>query len=72
MCEANAYIMKDGKEDLFMESVDLIEPMGEREFLLTSIFGEQKTIKGRILFMNLVNHKMVFEPMERGSMPSFP
>ncbi|MBU1170986.1 MAG: CooT family nickel-binding protein [Proteobacteria bacterium] len=64
MCEANAYIMKDGSESLFMESVDLMEPMDDQEFLLTSIFGEQKTIKGRILFMNLVNHKMVFEPMD--------
>lgn len=61
MCEANAYIKKDGKETLFMESVDLMEPVGEKEYLLTSIFGEQKTIKGHILFMNLVNHKMVFE-----------
>ncbi len=60
MCEANAYIRKDGKDILFMESVDIIEPMEEKEYLLTSIFGEQKTIIGRILFMNLVNHKMVF------------
>lgn len=60
MCEASAYIIKDGKETLFMESVDLLEPMGEKEFLLTSIFGEQKTIKGTIRFMNLVAHKMVF------------
>lgn len=70
MCEANAYISKDGKETLFMESVDILEPMGEKEFLLTSIFGEQKTIKGHIRFMNLVNHKMVFEANEDVKSPA--
>lgn len=62
MCEASAYIMKDGKEDLVMESVDLMEPVGEDAYRLTSIFGDQKVVKGRIRYMNLVNHKMVFDP----------
>ena len=26
MCEANAYIVKDGREELVMESVDVVEP----------------------------------------------
>lgn len=62
MCEANAYIMENDRETLLMESVDLMEPVGDNEYRLTSIFGEQKTVKGTILFMNLVNHKMVFGP----------
>jgi len=62
MCEASAYEMIDGKEVLYMESVDLLEPIEDDVYRLTSIFGEQKTIKGKIVFMNLVNHKMVFEP----------
>jgi len=61
MCEANAYLFKNGKEDLIMESVDLIEPKEEGRFLLKSIFGEQKIIQGRIKSMNLVNHKIIFE-----------
>ena len=65
MCEANAYIMKDSKEDLYMESVDLMEPVGEDTYKLTSIFGDQKVLKGRILFFNLVNHKMVFDPVDQ-------
>ena len=28
MCEANAYRIKDGGEDLIMESVDIVEPEG--------------------------------------------
>lgn len=61
MCEASAYIRRNGKDVLFMDSVDLLEPLGEKEYRLTSIFGDQKTIRGSILFMNLVNHKMVFD-----------
>jgi len=62
MCEASAYEMIDGREVLCMESVDLLEPIEDDVYRLTSIFGEQKTIKGKIVFMNLVNHKMVFQP----------
>lgn len=61
MCEANAYALKNGKEDLIMESVDLIEPREGGTFLLQSIFGEQKVIQGRIKSMNLVDHRIVFE-----------
>ncbi len=61
MCEANAYIVKDGKEDLIMESIDIIEPEDKGGYRLVSIFGEQKIIKGKIRLMNLVNHKILFE-----------
>ena len=61
MCEANAYLYKDGKEDLLMKSVDLIEPQEGGKFLLKNIFGEQKIIRGTIKIMELVNHKVIFE-----------
>ena len=61
MCEANAYLYNDGNEDLLLESVDLIEPQDEERFLLTSIFGEQRIIHGKIKSMNLVDHKIIFE-----------
>ncbi len=62
MCEANAYIVKDGQEELLMESVDIIEPEeNNTRYRLVSIFGEQKTIRGRISLMNLVDHKIFFE-----------
>ncbi|MBF0203629.1 MAG: CooT family nickel-binding protein [Desulfamplus sp.] len=64
MCEANAYMIKDGKEELLMEAVDVIEPEENNvSYRIVSIFGEQKTIKGRIKSMNLVGHKIVFERM---------
>lgn len=64
MCEANAYYYKDGKEELVLESVDVIEPEEKSGFRLISIFGDQKFIKGRLRTMNLVNHKIVFEAID--------
>ncbi|MFX1369121.1 MAG: CooT family nickel-binding protein [Promethearchaeota archaeon] len=61
MCEANAYVIKDGKENLIMESVDIVEPEGDDNWRLVGIFGDQKSVKGRIKGMNLVNHKIFFE-----------
>jgi predicted RNA-binding protein len=60
MCEANAYIDKDGREELILESVDLVEPQEDGGFLLVDIFGRQKTVKARLKRMNLVNHRIVF------------
>ncbi|MEJ5348364.1 MAG: CooT family nickel-binding protein [Desulfosoma sp.] len=61
MCEANAYVIKDGREELLMESVDIVEPEGEDTWRLVGIFGDRKTIRGRIKIMNLVDHKILFE-----------
>ena len=61
MCEANAYLIQGDKEELVMESVDIVEPQGEDSWRLVGIFGDQKIIKGRIKMMNLVDHKIFFE-----------
>jgi predicted RNA-binding protein len=58
MCEAAAYILKDGQEELFLADVDLIEPDGDN-LRLVSIFGEQKIIQASIHSLNLVNHKVL-------------
>ena len=61
MCEANAYLIVNGKEQLIMESVDLVEPIGENEWVLVSMFGEKKIVTGRIKAMELVDHRVLFE-----------
>ncbi|MDY6852040.1 MAG: CooT family nickel-binding protein [Thermodesulfobacteriota bacterium] len=61
MCEANAFVFKDGQEELILEAVDLIEPEDEDGFRMVSIFGEQKIVKGKIKSINLVNHRILFE-----------
>lgn len=61
MCEANAYLVKEGQEQLLMESVDVVEPETDDTWRLVGMFGDQKTVKGRIIGMNLVDHKILFE-----------
>jgi predicted RNA-binding protein len=62
MCEAHAFILKDGKEEKVMESVDRVELEGD-EVKLVSIFGEQKTLKARLKLYNNSEGKIVFEPL---------
>jgi len=61
MCEANAYLVKDGEETLLMEAVDVIEPDEEGGYRLMGIFGDQRVVRGRIKRMNLVDHRILFE-----------
>ncbi len=60
MCEANVYLLVGGKEELIMESADIIKPDSENVFI-QGIFGQQRWVKGRIKEMNLVNHRIVLE-----------
>jgi predicted RNA-binding protein len=61
MCESNAYLIKEGKEELLMESMDILEPIEKDQYRLVDIFGDQKIIKARLKGMNLVDHKVLFE-----------
>ena len=39
MCEANAYLIKNGQECLLMESVDVVKPEEDSTWRLVNIFG---------------------------------
>jgi len=60
MCEANAYLLKDGKEELILEAVDILENEGN-QVRIANIFGEQKVVRAKIRSMSLVNHKILLE-----------
>ena len=60
MCEANVYLLRNGKEEIFLEDVDIIRPE-EGKFYLRSVFGEQKMIDAEIKSISLVNHKIILE-----------
>ena len=62
MCESSAYILKDGKEELVLESVDLLENK-KGEIMLINMFGEQKTVKAKVKTLSLVEHKIIMEPI---------
>lgn len=60
MCESNAYLIKNGKEELIMESVNLVKPQPDG-ILLRSIFGEQTTVAAKIREIALTDHRIVLE-----------
>jgi len=60
MCEANAYLLQNGEEQLIMESVDIVRPE-KNGIYLQDIFGGQRTVKARIKDMNLVDHRILLE-----------
>ena len=62
MCESNVYILKDGREELVVESVDVLESQ-EGLVKLISMFGEEETIKARVKTLSLVDHKIILEPL---------
>jgi predicted RNA-binding protein len=60
MCEAHAFVLKDGTEEQLLESVDEVEVNGD-EVRLVNIFGEQKIIKGKIQRYSNREGKIVLE-----------
>ena len=60
MCETNAYVIKDGKEELIMEDVAFARPTnGKLE--LKDIFGEEKTVSGKIKEIQFLGHRILIE-----------
>ena len=60
MCETNAYLKSEGSEELFLESLARVEVDGDMLYL-TSIFGDKKTVNGRILEVNFQGGKIILE-----------
>ncbi len=60
MCESAAYLLKDGKEELLLDGVDLLENR-EGQIRMVSMFGEEREIEGRIKVLSLVGHKIILE-----------
>jgi predicted RNA-binding protein len=58
MCEATAYLLKNGQEELVLKDVDVIEPDGDN-VRIVNIFGEQKVLKAEIYSLNLIDHKVL-------------
>lgn len=63
MCEANAYLINNGKEELLLERVDKVIPK-DGEIYLENIFGQRKIIAARIKELQLVDHKIIMEKLD--------
>jgi len=60
MCEANAYIFENGKEEMYLENVDVMKPE-EGKIFLKNLFGEQKVFEGEIKEVSLLRHRIVLQ-----------
>ena len=61
MCQSNAYIIKDGKEEMILSDIISIKPTGNR-LLLTNLFGEEEAIEASIEEVDLLHHKIKLKP----------
>jgi len=57
MCESNAYILREDKEELVMESVGSLVPVNGK-ITLKSIFGETISVDGELMEIDLIGHKI--------------
>lgn len=63
MCESKVIIVKNGKEKILMEDVVRIEVENEK-LRLYGLLGDMREIKGRIVLMDLIGHKIFVEEIE--------
>jgi predicted RNA-binding protein len=62
MCEAHAYLLKDGKEEKLLENVDELEVEGDN-IRMINIFGEQKIVKAKVKRYQNRESKIILEPL---------
>jgi predicted RNA-binding protein len=60
MCDLKAYVIKNEKEELFLESVNLVRAEGE-EVVLRNLFGEVKRVRGVLKEVSLVSSRILVE-----------
>ena len=60
MCEASAYLIQDGTEELILENVDELHREGD-VIKMVNLFGDQKAVEARIRMISFVENKIVLE-----------
>ena len=64
MCESNAYLEGDGEPELILKDVTTLRPEGDG-WVLVTLFGEKREIKGRLKLIDLLGHRIVFTEGKR-------
>jgi predicted RNA-binding protein len=59
MCDINAFVREGDVETPILENVDVVTTEGDQVRLL-NIFGEERTLAGRMVYYNNSEKKMVF------------
>ncbi len=60
MCDLKDYLKKNDKEELLLESVNLIRA-DHGEVTLRNLFGEEKKVRGEIREVSLAKNRLVVE-----------
>jgi predicted RNA-binding protein len=60
MCEAAAYLIHDGKEELILENVEELSTQGDT-IKIINLFGDQKVLDAQIRMISFVENKIVLE-----------
>ena len=62
MCDVNVFVLKNGVEEKVLENVDLIEEVADG-MRLVNIFGEERTLKAKMVLYNNSEKRMLFQAM---------
>ncbi|PKN64877.1 MAG: RNA-binding protein [Deltaproteobacteria bacterium HGW-Deltaproteobacteria-15] len=62
MCEANAFLMEQGREEKILDNVDELD-IQEEEIRIVNIFGEQKILKAKFKSYSAAERKILLEPL---------
>ncbi len=60
MCETNVYVEEEGREELYLENVDILKLEGGNIYL-KNLFGEQKYFEGSIKEVSLNKHRIILK-----------
>jgi predicted RNA-binding protein len=60
VCDLKAYITKQGREELLLESVNLVH-VEKGEVTVRNLFGEEKKVRGEVREVSLVKNRIVVE-----------
>lgn len=64
MCQARVFLLKDGREEEIMRDVIAVEIRPEG-LLLKSFFEEPKIIRGEIVEIDFLKHRVLVKPEEQ-------
>jgi predicted RNA-binding protein len=61
VCDLKAYVRNNDREELVLESVNLIRSEGG-EVVLRNLFGEEKRVRGEVREVSLAKNRVILEP----------
>ncbi len=60
MCDLKAYVRKNNKEELLLDSVNQVIAEGD-EVVLRNLFGEEKRVRGALKEVSLAKNRLIVE-----------